>query len=83
MDDLGKFKVAGLRNVALTAPYMHNGMFKTLDEVIDFYNDPAKVVPDAINRDTILAKPMNLTKWEKADLKAFLEALTDDRFVKG
>ncbi len=81
--DLGKFKVAGLRNVALTAPYMHNGMFKSLDEVIDFYNDPAKVVPDAINRDTVLAKPMNLTKYEKADLKAFLEALTDDRFVKG
>ncbi|MCC6727047.1 MAG: cytochrome-c peroxidase [Saprospiraceae bacterium] len=79
--DLGKFKVAGLRNVALTAPYMHNGMFKTLDEVIDFYNDPSKVVPDAIGRDTVLAKPMNLTKWEKADLKAFLEAMTDDQFV--
>jgi cytochrome c peroxidase len=79
-EDLGKFKVAGLRNVALTAPYMHNGMFKTLDEVIDFYNDPAKVVPDGLNRDTSLAKPMNLTKYEKADLKAFLEALTDDRF---
>ncbi|MBK8565559.1 MAG: cytochrome-c peroxidase [Saprospiraceae bacterium] len=82
-EDLGKFKVAGLRNVALTAPYMHNGMFKTLDEVIDFYNDPAKVVPDAINRDTVLAKPMNLTQYEKADLKAFLEAMTDDQFVKG
>jgi cytochrome c peroxidase len=82
-EDLGKFKVAGLRNVALTAPYMHNGLFKTLDEVIDFYNDPSKVVPDAINRDTILAKPMNLTPYEKADLKAFLEALTDDQFVRG
>jgi cytochrome c peroxidase len=81
--DLGSFKVAGLRNVALTAPYMHNGMFKTLDEVIEFYNDPAKLVPGAINRDTILAKPMNLTEWEKADLKAFLEALTDDRFKVG
>jgi cytochrome c peroxidase len=81
-EDLGKFKVASLRNVALTTPYMHNGLFKTLDEVIDFYNDPSKLVPDAINRDTVLAKPMNLTQYEKADLKAFLEALTDDRFVK-
>ena len=78
--DLGKFKVPGLRNVAVTAPYMHNGMFRSLDEVIDFYNDPAKVVPDAINRDTTFAKPLNLTEFEKADLKAFLEALTDDRF---
>lgn len=80
--DLGSFKVPGLRNVAVTAPYMHNGKFRTLDEVIDFYNDPAKVVPDAINRDTTLAKPLNLTTAEKSDLKAFLEALTDDRFVR-
>lgn len=78
--DLGAFKVPGLRNVAVTAPYMHNGQFKTLDEVIDFYNDPAKIVPDAINRDTSLAKPLNLTDTEKAEIKAFLVALTDDRF---
>ncbi|MCF8244216.1 MAG: cytochrome-c peroxidase [Saprospiraceae bacterium] len=80
--DLGKFKVPGLRNVALTAPYMHNGMFRSLDEVIDFYNDPAKAMPDAINRDTSLATPLNLTATEKAELKAFLEALTDDQFVR-
>jgi cytochrome c peroxidase len=78
--DLGSFKVPGLRNVALTAPYMHNGQFRSLDEVIDFYNDPSKVVPNAINRDTTFAKPLGLTVGEKADLKAFLEALTDDRF---
>src|SRR5581483_6196295 len=47
-EDLGKFKIAALRNVAITAPYMHNGKFKTLKEVIDFYNDPRKIVPDAI-----------------------------------
>jgi cytochrome c peroxidase len=80
-EDLGAFKVPGLRNVALTAPYMHNGQFRTLDEVIEFYNDPSKVVPDAINRDTAFAKPLNLTEGEKADLKAFLLALTDDRFL--
>lgn len=78
--DLGKFKVPGLRNVALTAPYMHNGMFKTLEEVIDYYDNPNLFISDAINRDSLLAQPLNLSAQEKSDLKAFLEALTDDRF---
>jgi cytochrome c peroxidase len=80
-EDIGKFKTPGLRNVAVTAPYMHNGMFKTLKQVIDFYNDPGKVVPNAIARDTILAKPLGLTKQEKKDLEAFLFALTDKSFT--
>jgi cytochrome c peroxidase len=79
--DLGKFKVPGLRNVAVTGPYMHNGMFRTLDEVIDFYDQPDKFVSESINRDT-LVRPLNLTSQEKSDLKAFLEALTDQRFLK-
>lgn len=74
--DLGKFRVPGLRNVSLTAPYMHNGMFKTLHEVIDYYNDPASVIPDAINRDTLLNQKLNLTPQEKSDLLAFLLTLT-------
>lgn len=77
--DLGKFKVPGLRNVALTAPYMHNGMFQTLDEVIEFYDQPNQTIPGSINRDTLIF-PLNLTLQEKADLKTFLEALTDERF---
>jgi cytochrome c peroxidase len=80
--DLGKFKVPGLRNVAVTAPFMHNGMFTTLEEVIDYYDTPNKFIPDAIGRDTLLREPLGLTSTEKADLKAFLEALTDDRFAK-
>ncbi|MBU6340733.1 MAG: cytochrome-c peroxidase [Bacteroidetes bacterium] len=80
--DLGKFKVPGLRNVAVTAPFMHNGMFKTLEEVIDYYDEPDRFVPDAINRDSLLAQPLHLTLQEKSDLKAFLEALTDDRWSK-
>ena len=80
--DLGKFKVPGLRNVAVTAPYMHNGMFKTLEEVIDFYDTPNQIIPGAFNRDTLLGEPLRLTPEEKADLKSFLEALTDDRFVR-
>jgi cytochrome c peroxidase len=66
--------------VAITAPYMHNGMLKSLMEVIDFYNDPAKVVPDAMGRDSLLAKPLGLTPAEKNDLHAFLLSLTDQSF---
>lgn len=79
--DLGKFKIGPLRNIALTAPYMHNGMFKTLRQVVDFYNDPDKVVPHPLNRDPLLANPLGLTDGEKADLVAFLESLTDKRFL--
>ncbi len=80
--DLGTFKTPGLRNVAITAPYMHDGSFKTLREVIDYYDEPAKFMTGSINRDTILPKKIGLTESEKDDLEAFLHALTDDRFVK-
>lgn len=81
-NDMGKFKTPGLRNVAITAPYMHNGMAKTLMEVIDFYNETEKVIANPINKDTILAKPLELTLQEKKDLEAFLLSLTDKRFSK-
>jgi cytochrome c peroxidase len=80
--DLGAFKTPGLRNVAVTAPYMHNGMFRTLQEVIEFYNEPDKFVSVPLNRDSLLHKPLGLSKQEKADLLAFLETLTDDKFSK-
>lgn len=63
--DLGKFKTPGLRNIALTAPYMHNGMFRTLEEVIDYYDNPSKFVANPINLDTLLQKPLNLTQTKK------------------
>ncbi len=78
--DLGLFKISGLRNIAKTAPYMHNGMFKTLKEVINYYNQPDKFVNNSINRDTILNKPLNLTELEKEDLENFLLSLSDKRF---
>lgn len=80
--DLGRFKVPGLRNIALTAPYMHNGMHKTLMEVIEYYNEPDKFVNNSINRDTLLNKPLGLTSEEKKDLENFLLSLTDERFTK-
>ena len=80
--DKGKFKTPGLRNIAVTAPYMHNGMFKTLEEVVEYYNDPTKFVPDAINIDDALKKPLNLSEKEKKDLVAFLKTLTDRKYLK-
>lgn len=80
--DMGKFKVPGLRNVAVTAPYMHDGSFKTLREVIEYYDNPYKIVHDPINIDEDLSKPLNLTEQEKRDLEAFLRSLTDRRFYQ-
>jgi cytochrome c peroxidase len=79
---IGLFKVPGLRNVAVTAPYMHNAMFKTLKEVVSYYNTPDKFVSNSINRDLSLGASLNLTDPEMNDIVAFLEALTDDRFSK-
>jgi cytochrome c peroxidase len=79
-EDLGKFKVPGLRNIAVTAPYMHNGMFRTLKEVIDYYNDPSAFVHAPVNSDSLTSGKLNLTDSEKQDLLAFLESLTDKRF---
>lgn len=81
-EDIGKFKVPGLRNVAVTAPYMHNGMFRTLRDVIEYYDNPYKIVPNPINIDTLMAKPLGLTLQEKEDLEQFLLTLADDRFKK-
>lgn len=80
-EDIGKFKVGSLRNIAVTAPYMHNGMLKTLEEVIEFYNDTEKLIKNPMNKDTLLAKPLGLTDGEKKDLLEFLKALTDKRFM--
>jgi cytochrome c peroxidase len=78
--DRGAFKVPGLRNIAVTAPYMHNGMFKDLHAVIAHYNDPDRLVPGAINRDSVMKKPLGLTKDEQNDLVAFLNTLTEEKY---
>ena len=73
------FKVPTLRNIALTAPYMHNGVFQTLEEVIDFYagGGGAGLGLDIPNIDDKIRR-FNLTPQEKQDLIAFLHALTDE-----
>jgi len=78
--DAGMFKVPTLRNVAMTAPYMHNGMFATLRDVIEYYNEPDRHVQGALHRDAKLDRPLTLSAAEVTEIEAFLLALTDDRF---
>lgn len=68
----GAFKTPSLRMVSRTAPYMHNGVFGTLDEVIEFYDRGGDIKDNLASE----MKPLNLTTQEKKDLKAFLLALT-------
>jgi cytochrome c peroxidase len=80
--DRGKFKVPTLRNVALTAPYMHDGRFTTLEEVIEHYNSK---LHRSGNLDPNLAKHpetgLGLSGEDKSALVAFLKTLTDESFV--
>ncbi|MFQ5413770.1 MAG: cytochrome-c peroxidase [Phycisphaerae bacterium] len=74
--NIGGFKTPTLRNIAVTAPYMHQGQFATLRDVVRFYSTMDGAIPPGHHRELIL-KPLNLTPGEQADLIAFLEALTD------
>jgi cytochrome c peroxidase len=81
--DRGRMKVPSLRNIALTAPYMHDGRYKTLDEVVDFYSEG--IHPESPNLDehiVPLKRGLQLTKEQKEDLVAFLHTLTDSSFIK-
>lgn len=80
----GVFKIPSLRNVALTAPYMHDGRFKTLEEVVNHYSENIKAVPNlhwTLQDGFGGAIKMNLTAQDKLDLIAFLQTLTDQKFV--
>ena len=80
--DEGKFKVPSLRNVAVTGPYMHDGRFTTLEEVIDHYDHGVLRSPTL---DPNLAKHpdtgLGLSAADKTALLAFLRTLTDDAFI--
>ncbi|MDD1616337.1 MAG: cytochrome c peroxidase, partial [Methylococcaceae bacterium NSP1-2] len=82
--DLGSFKTPTLRNIDVTAPYMHDGSVKTLADVVSFYNlggidkegDPVNDFQSGGIR------PLNLSKEQQADLVEFLKTLTSPEFSK-
>lgn len=76
--DNGKFRAPSLRNIALTAPYMHDGRLKTLEEVIDHYNAGGHFSP---NRDPLI-RPLGLTPSQKKDIISFLHTLTDTSYLQ-
>ncbi len=81
--DKGKFKVPTLRNIELSAPYMHDGRFATLAEVIEHYNSGVKISPtiDPIMTKAGKAYGLKLSVQEKKDLVSFLKTLTDTSFI--
>jgi cytochrome c peroxidase len=84
LSDMGAFKTSTLRNIELTAPYMHDGSLKTLEEVVQFYNNGGRLketdpVPELLDGGI---RPLNLTPEQQADLVEFLKALTSPQFIK-
>ena len=72
------FKTPGIRNVALTAPYMHNGVFKTLEEVVDFYNEGGgKGLNIDLSNQSLPFEKLGLSANEKRDIILFMKTLTD------
>ncbi len=86
--DMGAFRAPTLRNVTVTAPYMHDGSIATLEEVIDFYDAGGRVIDSGPNAGDGRANPfkrkeihaLGLTAAEKSELVAFLRSLTDARY---
>ena len=75
---LHAFKTPSVRNVALTAPYMHNGVYRTLDAVVDFYNRGGGAgIGIQLENQTLPPEPLRLTARERRALVRFMEALTD------
>jgi cytochrome c peroxidase len=82
--DVGRFKVPSLRNVALTPPYMHDGRFRTLRDVLDHYSGGMveSGTLDQQFRRTDASPGISLTEEEKTNLLAFLQTLTDPEFIQ-
>jgi len=86
--DKGKFIAPTLRNITLTAPYMHDGRFKTLEEVLDHYSDHVQMASPGLDNNLIqginnppFGTHMDLTATEKRQVLAFLKTLTDSTFI--
>ncbi|WET03005.1 cytochrome c peroxidase [Flavobacterium sp. YJ01] len=85
-NDKGRFRVATLRNIGLTAPYMHDGRFKTLEEVLDHYNEhiiASKTLSVSLRNSSndLNGKKLGLTTDEKSNIISFLKMLTDSTFI--
>jgi cytochrome c peroxidase len=75
------FKTPTVRNVAVTGPYMHNGVFRTLAEVVDFYDRGGGAgIGLRLPNQTLPPERLHLTRREKRDLVAFLGSLTDSAY---
>ena len=93
-NDRGHFRVPSLRNIELTAPYMHDGRFQTLEEVVEHYNSGVQAHPNLSNQlranggqngrgnNTVTPRRLNLSATDKQALVAFLKTLTDTEFIK-
>ena len=95
VEDRGKFKPPSLRNIAVTGPYMHDGRFRSLEEVIDHYARGGRLVPEGTMIDgqdvsgdgrdnpnkSAFIQGFELTDQEREDILAFLRALTDEEFL--
>jgi cytochrome c peroxidase len=87
--DMGRFKAPSLRNIAVTAPYMHDGSVATLDEAIDHYAAGGRLIASGPQAGDGSKSPLKsefltgfiITPDEKSDLRAFLESLTDQTFL--
>ena len=87
--DMGAFRAQSLRNVAVTAPYMHDGSIATLEEVLDFYADGGRNITEGAYAGDGRYNPfkselitlIDLNAQEKADIVAFLKTLTDDSLL--
>lgn len=77
-EDMYKFKIPSLRNLGYTRPYMHDGRFSTLDQVLDHY---ATGITTSATLDPLLANGIQLTTQERSDLLQFLNTLNDEEFV--
>ena len=89
MDNMGRFKAPSLRNIAMTAPYMHDGSAATLDDVIDHYARGGREIADGPYAGdgrhnpykSTFVKGFDISESEREDLIAFLESLTDQRVL--
>ena len=90
VDDMGHFKAPSLRNIKLTAPYMHDGSISSLEEVLEHYSAGGTNILDGENKGDGRTSPLKnkfikgfeLSEQESAELLEFLHSLTDDEFIK-